>query len=160
MDFGEYLNELIQQVKGLFHFVKNEPPRQNTAVQPNKSNSFGQSVLSRAQADLGVHEDLGKNDGKRIREYFKPFGMDAGQDWCAAAVSTWMSGGPIRGGVGARAIGEQFAQANRWVPRKEITSAAMTPGNIVVWARGGPDSWKGHIGVIASYDGNNAFTSI
>lgn len=127
------------------------------------SGSFGSQVLSAAQKDLGVREDLGKNDGKRIREYFKYFDMGGGQDWCAAAVSAWIreaGGGPIQGAVGARNVGSQFAQIGKWVPQNKITPQAMTPGNIVVWSRGGPDSWKGHIGVLESFDGNNSFTSI
>lgn len=127
------------------------------------TSSFGSQVLSNALADLGVREDLGRNDGKRIREYFKYFNMGGGQDWCAAAVSAWMKeagGGPIAGAVGARNIAGQFDQIGKWVPKNKITPQAMVPGNIVVWSRGGPDSWKGHIGVLESFDGRSGFTSI
>lgn len=130
----------------------------------DKSSSFGQKVLSNAQSDLGVREDLGHNDGKRIREYFKPFGMNAGQDWCAAAVATWMreaGGGPIPGAVGARNIAGQFANVNRWVPKDKINQvpSSLTPGNIAIWSRGPSGSNKGHIGVIESFNGNG-FVSI
>lgn len=128
-----------------------------------ETSSFGSQVLSNAQADLGVREDLGKNDGRRIREYFKYFNMGGGQDWCAAAVSAWMKeagGGPVSGSVGARAIAAQFAAAGKWVPKNKITPQVMVPGNIVVWSRGGPESYKGHIGVLESFDGRSNFTSI
>jgi hypothetical protein len=154
------LNSLFQSLLKLLH---DKPENSNALPTFDNSGSFGANVLAKAKADLGVYEDLGKNDGKRIREYFKNFNMGGGQDWCAAAVSTWMKeagGGPIAGGVGARNVGAQFAQIGKWVPRDKITPEAMTPGNIVVWSRGGPDSWKGHIGVLESFDGRNTFTSV
>lgn len=129
---------------------------------PIRPSSFGLAVLHNAQADIGVTEDLGKNDGKRIREYFKYFNMGASQDWCAAAVSAWMKeagGGPIAGSVGARQVGSQFANANLWVPKGKIQPKHLIPGNIAVWARGPSGSGLGHIGVIESSDGKN-FTSI
>src|ERR1035437_801637 len=172
MDFTDDsgLSELIQEIKEIISKHKQSTPaivpaapnKRRTKERAGKPGSFGQGVLSAAKADLGVKEDLGKNDGKRIREYFKLFNMEPGQDWCAVAVSTWMreaGGGPIAGGAGARNIGTQFAQANLWVPRKKITKEVMLPGNIAVWSRGGPGSWKGHIGVISSSNGNS-FTSI
>ena len=154
-EFNQLLKELLGDVPPL-------PETTQTAQTTQNENSFGEQVLTNARADLGVYEDLGKNDGKRIREYFKYFNMGAGQNWCAAAVSAWMieaGGGPVAGGVGARNIGNQFAQAGRWIPHNKITTEIMKPGNIAIWARGGPDSWKGHIGVIESFDGQH-FTSI
>jgi hypothetical protein len=166
-----FTDNLDQLLEGVIHSLTGNQP----SLDPNESyklleespgastSSFGSQVLSNAQADLGVHEDLGKNDGKRIREYFKYFNMGGGQDWCAAAVSAWMKeagGGPIQGAVGARNIAGQFDQAGKWIPKNKITPQVMIPGNIVVWSRGGPDSWKGHIGVLESFDGRGGFTSI
>lgn len=157
------LDQLLQDL--INHF---SPEGKTPSTVPAKSiitpqvGGFGAAVLSAAQADLGVREDLGKNDGKRIREYFKNFGMGGGQDWCAAAVSTWMKeagGGPIPGGVGARNVGEQFRQAGKWVSKDKITLKDLAPGNIAVWSRGSQDSWHGHIGVIESSNGKN-FVSI
>lgn len=162
VDIAGLLQGVIQRLLGKYDKPQH-PAATTPTVVPAISSGFGSAVLSAAKADLGVREDLGRNDGKRIREYFKNFGMSGGQDWCAAAVSTWMKeagGGPIKGGVGARNVGEQFKQAGLWVSRDQITPKDMTPGNIVVWARGGPDSWKGHIGVISSFDGKSGFISI
>lgn len=129
------------------------------------SMSPGLAILQKAREDLnaGVHEDLGKNDGKRIREYFKHFGMNGGQEWCAAAVSAWMreSGiNIIEGSVGAQEIGRQFQSKNRWIPKDKIKPEHLQPGNIVVWSRGEPGSWKGHVGVIDSSDDTGKFKSI
>ena len=137
------------------------------AKQPEFSytaSSFGLSVLQRAKSDLSnqVKEDLGANDGKRIREYFKNLNSSSGQPWCAAAVSTWMKeagGGPVPGALGALNIGRQFKSAGKWVDKKDIKPEHLSPGNIVVWTRpsGGPGA--GHIGVISSSSGSS-FTSI
>jgi len=169
MNLDNLLNDAIKNLFGINPSlsVKKVNPKNllNTSINEHGegTSSFGSKVLSKARSDIGVHEDLGKNDGKRIREYFKYFKMGGGQDWCAAAVSAWLieaGGGPISGAVGARNVGAQFAQAGRWVARDKISANHMIPGNIVVWSRGGPDSWKGHIGVIESFDGRNSFTSI
>jgi len=159
-DLNSLVKGIVQYLVGKYDALEKTPDLDKTN---SESSNFGSSVLAAAKADLGFREDLGKNDGKRIREYFKNFGMGGGQDWCAAAVSTWMKeagGGPIKGAVGARNVGEQFRQAGKWVPKSEITPEVMTPGNIVVWSRGGPDSLKGHIGVINSFDGKDGFTSV
>ncbi len=156
------LDKLLQDV--INYFAPNKAKTELKIKEPSSqiNSSFGEKVLSIAQSDLGVHEDLGKNDGKRIREYFKYFNMGAGQNWCAAAVSAWMKeagGGPISGAVGARAVGSQFASINKWVPKNKITEQCMSLGNIVIFSRGGPGSWEGHIGVIESSNGQG-FTSI
>jgi len=165
-DLDNLLNGVLQSLHG-GGAIEEDDPYKLLEKSPNEerqpTGGFGSQVLANAKADLGVREDLGKNDGKRIREYFKYFNMGGGQDWCAAAVSAWMreaGGGPIPGAVGARNIAGQFAQIGKWVSKDKITPQAMTPGNIVVWSRGGPDSWKGHIGVLESFDGRNGFTSI
>jgi hypothetical protein len=160
LNFDKLLQDLISRLSPRGTKPTSHPS--SKFIDSSQPKNFGSAVLAAARADLGVHEDLGKNDGKRIRQYFKNFGMGGGQDWCAAAVSTWMKeagGGPIPGGVGARNIGEQFKQAGLWIPKNKITSKDLTPGNIVIWSRGGPDSWRGHIGVIESSNGKN-FVSI
>lgn len=136
-------------------------PKQNQ----NFGSSFGQAVLEKAKKDLsdGVKEDLGKNDGKRIREYFDNFGAKYGQEWCAAALSTWMKeagGGPIQGSLGAREVGRQFEAINKWIPKENVKPEHLAPGNIAVWSRGKAGSGKGHIGVIESSDSSGGFSSI
>lgn len=165
-DLDNLLNGVLQSLYGDGGNKEEDPYKlleEAPETMPKPTSSFGSQVLANAKADLGVREDLGRNDGKRIREYFKYFNMGAGQEWCAAAVSAWIKeagGGPIAGGVGARNIAAQFAQIDKWIPKEKITSNAMTPGNIIVWSRGDSGSWKGHIGVLESFNGNDSFTSI
>jgi hypothetical protein len=124
--------------------------------------SSGSSIASKAAADLGVKEDLGKNDGRRIREYFKHLNAPSGQEWCAAAVSAWLKEGgftKIPGSLSARQIGRQFQSINSWVSKENLTDAHLVPGNVPVWARGKNTAF-GHVGIIYSYNGSGKFTSI
>jgi len=152
------------ELTSLIHDPKTPATTQPAKVESpvvSRSSSFGANVLARAKADMGVTEELGDNDGKRIREYFRYYNMAAGQPWCAAAISAWMKeagGGPIAGAVGVREILRQFTQAGRYVPRSKITPDVMIPGNIAMWSRG-PNPSFGHIGIIDTSDGKN-FTSI
>lgn len=127
--------------------------------------SPGLAILQRAKKDLieGVSEDIGKNDGKRIREYFKHFGAGSGQEWCAAAVSAWMKEAGvniIEGSLSAQEIGRQFKAKNKWVEKSELKPKHLQPGNIAVFSRGEPGSGKGHVGVIESSDDSGKFVSI
>lgn len=157
------LQSLLQQTVSLLKSTQKPLAnnRINTAIPPTSS-GFGLSVLQRALADVGVTEDLGKNDGRRIREYFSTFNTSSGQNWCAAAVSTWMNeagGGPIPGSLGAKEIARQFENIRKWIPREKLKAYHLSPGNIAVWHRGDSKSWTGHIGVINSSNGES-FTSV
>lgn len=46
-----------------------------------------QEIVRLAQAELGVREYTGKNDGKRVEEYLQVVNMKKGNPWCAAFVS-------------------------------------------------------------------------
>ena len=122
---------------------------------------LGEAVLELATEDLdaGVHEDLGPNDGVRIREYLKPFSLPPPQNWCSVAVAAWLREAcerygmeqPIEGSPGAQATMAQMRAAGLWVEPRDITDSDLTPGAIIVWKRP-PASWTGHIGVIESHE--------
>jgi len=48
--------------------------------------SRGQLVML-AENEIGVREQSGRNDGKRVEEYLRCVGLKKGQPWCAAFVS-------------------------------------------------------------------------
>lgn len=122
---------------------------------------IGAAVIARALADLGVREDLGHNDGVRIREMMAPWGGKPGQNWCAFATSTWIKLGaadalvepPIPGSGGAQAIMAQFKAVKRWISAAEARKnpSLVRAGLVPVWDRsvaGDPSkSWWGHVGV-------------
>lgn len=133
------------------------------------------AVIARAFKDLGVTEDLGHNDGRRIREMGKRFGVSPGSNWCAVAVSDWIANGaadakvtpPVPGSAGAQAVMGQFKAAGRWVSasaaRKDpsLVKASMVP----VWDRATPGrpetAWMGHIGLVThGCDSHGTFRTI
>jgi len=128
----------------------------------SKYDSYSDAVLAAAESDIGVKEDLGRNDGKRIREYLKPFGLRPPQNWCAVAVAAWLreaaEGGfalPIKGSPGAQATMVQLKKAGLWVDRRKLSEKNIFPGNVIVWRRPSSEPWTGHIGIIKSYDENS-----
>jgi hypothetical protein len=154
------LSSLLSGVLSLLSSKYSPAEKEEKSAPPKIQSSIAGSVLSVAQADLGVHEDLGHNDGKRIRQYFKMFGTTAGKEWCAAAVSFWLKEAgfsAVSGSMGARNLGDQFKEAGLWAPKGKVTPDDLVPGNIAVWSRGG--SGKGHVGVISSSSGDS-FSSI
>jgi hypothetical protein len=131
--------------------------------------NVGLAVLELARQDLDVREDLGRNDGHRIREYLAEFGLSPPQHWCASALGYWLRRAcqwlgvprPIEGSAGAQATMGQFRAAGRWIPADAPGFlAAMRKGNVVVWRRGPPGSWQGHIGVIESCPIGGTFWTI
>lgn len=124
--------------------------------------SLVDAVIARARRDIGITEDLGRNDGVRIREMGQRFGISPGSNWCAVAVSDWISNGaadakvtpPISGSPGAQALMGQFKSVGRWLAasdaRKDPTR--VKAGMVAVWDRSTPGrpetSWLGHTALV------------
>ena len=138
--------------------------------------TFGEAVLDRARIDLaaGVREDLGKNDGHRIREYTARHGRPGGGlNWCAAAVSAWIAEAaeatgveaPIAGSLGAQATMAQLRAVGLFTEAADVTPDDVRPGCVPVWNRAQPGrpstSWWGHVGVCVGLNPDGkTFTSI
>jgi peptidoglycan hydrolase-like protein with peptidoglycan-binding domain len=133
--------------------------------------NFGAAVLAVARTELaaGVRETIGPNDGARIRDYFAGTGAAPGSNWCAAFVRYCIRAAgaklgaepPIAGSVGARATMEQLKRAGRWIGADELRQfpERAMPGMTVVFWRGQPTGWMGHIGIVSDVDGGT-FRSI
>lgn len=125
---------------------------------------LGLATLQHALADLraGVRE-IAYNDGPRIREYAQVFGLVPPINWCSVAVGTWLREAadeydfrlPIKGSPAAKTTMSQFIKAGLWTPRKGLHEGVLVPGNIVVWHRGAPGAWTGHIGIIEDRDSDS-----
>lgn len=134
-----------------------------TTVLIDKPSSFAEAIVAAAVDDLerGTSEDIGPNDGYRIREYAARFNLKPPLNWCALAVSTWiyeaaMAMGvqaPVKGSPGAQALGAQFKAKGLWVNHHEAREnpEKISSGDIAVWRRP-PHSWTGHTGVVESTD--------
>lgn len=138
-------------------------PDGGTSPMP-EANTLAAAVYARARADLerGIYEDLGRNDGTRIREYCQPFGIRPPLNWCAVGTSTWILEAcadfgrtlPIvAGSFGARALMAQFKAIGRFVAAADIVPELhLIPGNVIGWRRGAindPKEWRGHVGIVA-----------
>lgn len=118
---------------------------------------LGLAALEAARSDLGVRETE-QNWGPRIRQYLETVGISEPAPWCAAAVSTWIREaeqaigmtGPIVPSPGAKAIGEQFQRADRWMAPWSALRHDIRPGMVAVFDRGVPGAeWRGHVGIVS-----------
>lgn len=127
-------------------------------------------VLKSAIADLGVRESS-PNSGPVVDEYLLAVGISPPANWCAAAVSAWIRKGyaargkasPVRLSAQAKAFISEFERLKRWVPRAELRAsiaASIPPGSVVIWSRGDPASWTGHIGIFERSNPDGSFGTI
>lgn len=134
--------------------------------------SFASALIDAAARDIDVTEDIAKNDGRRIREYFAGSRVDPPANWCAAAVTFWVRAAaralsvpmPIAGSLQAKVLGEQLAELaargrGAWHTAEELrrNPALLKVGDIVVWDRSDParpeTSWFGHVGLVVEIAG-------
>lgn len=117
--------------------------------------TFGEALLAAARADLGVREQGGHNRGPEVDAWLRALDVTPPGNWCAAAVAKWLRDAsaatgmtsPIPGSPGAKATMAQLQTVGRWHGRDTMRAAARS-GSIVVWHRGDPASWTGHIGIV------------
>ncbi|MEM7480840.1 MAG: CHAP domain-containing protein [Acidobacteriota bacterium] len=129
-----------------------EPPPLGdlTALPPEGGSPRGRAALAVALAEMrdGAREQGANNSGPWIEKYLNGI-LDPPANWCAAFVS-WCydqhpNGAPFRYSLGARNIREQFRNKGWLYDSEEVTPE---PGDIIVWWRDQPNSWKGHIGLV------------
>lgn len=147
--------ETLEDIKAEENIIVNNPVTIN-----NSNDSFRSAVLKNAVSDLNVVEDIGTDDGKRIREYFKHLSSPSGQPWCAAAVSKWLYDAgfsKVPGSLGALNLARQFQSINQFVEKGKVTKEHLLPGNIAFFTRPGPGA--GHTGVILA-GSTQGFSSI
>lgn len=136
---------------------------------PQPCTELAGALLARARADLGQQEEpRGSNDGPFVRGCFEGTGAQPPNNWCAAAVRRWLVQAaaslgvtpPIPGSTGAKATMCQLQQAKRWLSAAELRRdpSLVRPGMIVVWHRGDPSQWYGHIGVVDHAEGDTFAT--
>lgn len=96
-----------------------------------------------ASEEIGLSEIPGEVDEPRIVQMFATVGHAWVQDdetaWCAAAIGTWLheAGLPHTGKLNARSYlgwGEPVALED------------AQPGDVLVFSRGDPSGWQGHVG--------------
>lgn len=111
----------------------------------------GRFALAAALQEMaaGAREVGGNNAGPWVGKYLDGI-VAPPANWCAAFVSWCFAqhpeGPPFRYSLGARDIREQFRRRG-WTYQ---SGDGTTPeaGDIVVWWRGQPEGWMGHIGLV------------
>jgi len=102
---------------------------------------------------LGLKEYPGAKHNKKIVQMFADSGHSWVQDdetpWCAAFV------GSVLNQIGVQGSGKLNARS--YLDWGEETDEPEK-GDIVVYWRGSKDSWKGHVGFFAGWDGDNILT--
>lgn len=77
-------------------------------------------VIASAEADLGVRELTGHNDGPRIEEYQAHVRAPKGSSWCVAFVSYHLSACGVKNPKSAWSPSYSLAMDRVWTPRKAL----------------------------------------
>ena len=106
-------------------------------------------IVSIALSAIGTKEILGKENNHTILGWFEQLGFNWIKDdetaWCSLFMNwvAWVAGVPRSGKLNARS----------WLDvGKSIKVPVM--GDVVVFWRESPQSWKGHVGVFIKEDGD------
>ena len=128
--------------------------------------AFGGSARGRAaleaavgEAARGAGEVGGNNMGPDVDKYLNDI-VEPPNNWCAGFVSWCLreSGSmPIDYTVGARDVLNQ-ARRRGLTTFNDPAAARPLPGDIVVWWRGSPNGWRGHIGFVHHTEHGRVFT--
>jgi uncharacterized protein (TIGR02594 family) len=114
---------------------------------PMKSNK---AILEAAGAYLGLEEWPGAASNPAVDEMFDDVGhgwADDSTPWCAAYVGSVLAslGLPHTGDLAARSY-ENYGAA--------VSIQNAQPGDIVVFWRGSPSSWQGHVAFLVRFEGD------
>ena len=118
----------------------------------------GRAALEKAIGELkaGANEVGENNSGPYVRKYLNRI-VDPPANWCAGFVSWCFAqhpeGIPFRYSLGARDVRTQFRDRG-WL----LEGTPPEPGDIIVWWRGQPDGWKGHIGLVHHFSNGVVYT--
>jgi len=123
-----------------------EPSGENGYMSTNNK-----AILSAAGAYLGTDEWPGAKSNPAVDAMFDDVGhgwADDSTPWCAAFVGSVLAslGLPHTGKLTARSY-ENYGTG--------VTIQNAQPGDIVVFWRGTPDSWQGHVAFLVRFEGNS-----
>jgi uncharacterized protein (TIGR02594 family) len=112
-------------------------------------------LLKIAVAQLGQKEITGPADNPNIVNYAKEAGFDWVDDdetpWCSIFVN-WVAKKSGLNGSGK-------ANARSWLLTGLNVDATPEPGDVVIFWRGDPNSWQGHVGIFFGFsiDGERVY---
>ena len=108
------------------------------------------AVLEAAGAYLGLEEWPGARSNPEIEALWSAAGMPVQQDgvaWCASFV------GAVLGSLGIPGTGKPNARSYlQW--GREVSLQKAAPGDVVVFWRGSPSGWQGHVAFLVRFEGD------
>lgn len=109
---------------------------------PQKTKTLDAKWLKIAKSEIGTKEIRGEEHNPRVVQYYADAGHGWVKDdetaWCAAAVGSWLE----RSGF---ASSKSLAARSYLNWGKRLTKPKI--GCIVVFSRGNPNGWQGHVGL-------------
>jgi len=109
-----------------------------------------------AVAELGQKEIEGSGNNPAIVNYAREAGFtwvnDDETPWCSIFIN-WVA---MKAGL----VRSNQASARSWLNVGEQVDAAPVPGDIVIFWRGSPGSWQGHVAILFgfSHDGTRVYS--
>lgn len=125
---------------------------------------FSAAVLEVAIDEIGNGEAGRNNAGPDVARYFDEPGRESAiGPWCAAFVSYCMEEAarrlgiecPIKRSHGAKQL---FRNSTAITGIDLEPHETPRPGDLILWQRGVPWSWQGHIGIVEAFEEGIAFT--
>jgi uncharacterized protein (TIGR02594 family) len=108
------------------------------------------AILAAAGAYLGLEEWPGARSNPEIEALWSAAGMPVQQDsvaWCASFV------GAVLGSLGIPGTGKPNARSYlQW--GREVSLQKAAPGDVVVFWRGSPSGWQGHVAFLVRFEGD------
>ena len=120
----------------------------------NRELTSQEQIINLASKYIGLQEILGDNDNPIIMNMFK----EIGQSWVKHDETSWCSCFINFIAYRLNLIKSGKLNARSWLD-VGIKTENPIPGDIVIYWREKPDSWKGHVGIFMGYNQyGNIFT--
>lgn len=161
----EFVREAIWRIESISKFPP-DPCKIPSDIGVNGSfpGGFTDRFLGEALADIGQRETAGPNRSPWIDSLCDAHHVARGSSYCALAVWSWLTraavheGRPLPIGGTASAKGYIAALGSRWRARAAL--GRVEPGTILVWHRGPPGAWTGHVGLVLEDLGDGTVRTI
>lgn len=120
-------------------------------------------LVANARMEQTRFAAMGPEDrARRIRAYLTFANVPTAKNWCASFIS-WIHAGAIEPGeaaivtAGARDWGKRALAAGWDKVNGDLNHDHLLPGDVLIWQRGNPGSWTGHIGLVVKVDPSAPF---